>query len=59
MFRLAAVYRSELRFGPVRHSCHSCLALSDTQKSVNLQSVKNRIPNMIIRLKKLTLDSKL
>ena len=53
MFRLAVVYRSELRFGEfahlIKHS-HNCLAQSDPQESVNIQSIKNRIHNMTIRL---------
>ena len=51
MFRLVAAYRSLLRigeFGHLKSGSHSCLAWSDPQESVNLQSIKNRIHNMII-----------
>ena len=53
MFRLVAVYRSELRFGEFGHlknDSYNCLAWSDPQESGILQSIKNRIHNMIISL---------
>ena len=53
MFRLVAVYRSKLRFGEFDHlknGSHSCLTRSDPQESVDLQSIKNTIHNMIISL---------
>ena len=34
----------------MENSSHSCLARSDPQEPANLQSVKNRIHNMIISL---------
>ena len=40
MFRLAAVDRSDQRFGELGHlknDSHNCLARSDPQESVNLQ----------------------
>ena len=49
-FRLAAVHLSELKFGKLSHlkdSFQSCLAHSDSQESVNLQSIKNKIHKMI------------
>ena len=51
MFRLVAAYWSLLRtgeFGHLKSGSHSCLAWSDPQESVNLQSIKNRIHNMIV-----------
>ena len=51
MFRLAAVYLSELKFGEfgrLKDGSQSCLHRSSPQASVNLQSIKNRIHNMII-----------
>ena len=53
MFRLVAVYRSELRFeefGHLKNGSYNCLAWSDSQESGILQSIKNRIHNMIISL---------
>ena len=53
MFRLVAVYRSELRFGEFGHlknGSYNCLAWSDPQEPGILQSIKNRIHNMIISL---------
>ena len=53
MFRLVAVYRSKLRFGEFGHlknGSRSCLTRSDPQESVDLQSIKNTIHNMIISL---------
>ena len=53
MFRLAAVDRSEQRFGELGHlknDSHNFLARSDPQASVDLQSIKNRIHDMIISL---------
>ena len=43
MSRLAAVYLFELRFGKLGHlkdGSQSCLAQSDLQESVNLQSIR-------------------
>ena len=51
MFRLAAVYLSELRFGEFgyfKDGSQSCLARSDRQVLVTLQSIKNRVHNVII-----------
>ena len=51
MFRLAAVYLSELRVGEFcyfKDDSQSCLARSDRQVLITLQSIKNRIHNMII-----------
>ena len=45
MSRLAVVYLPELRFGNFGHLKRvflSCLAQSNHQKSVNLQSIKNK-----------------
>ena len=45
MSRLAAVYLSELRFenfGHLKGVFQTCPAQSNPQKSVNLQSIKNR-----------------
>ena len=53
MFKLVAVYRSELRFGEFGHlknGSHSCLTRSDPQESINLHSIKNTIHKMIISL---------
>ena len=50
MSRLAAVHLPQLRFGEFGHlkdSSQCCLTQSDSQESVNLQSVKSRIHNMI------------
>ena len=50
MSRLAAVHLSELRFenfGYLKVSSQRCLAQSDLQESVNLQSIKNRIHSII------------
>ena len=50
MSRLADVHLSELCFGKFGHSkdgSQSCLAQSDPQESLNLQSIKNRIHSMI------------
>ena len=50
MPRLAAVHLPELRFGEFGHlkdSSQCCLTQSDSQESVNLQSVKSRNHNMI------------
>ena len=50
MSRLAAVHLSELRFGEFGHledDSQSCLACSNPQESVNVQSIKNRIHNII------------
>ena len=49
MFRIAAVYRSELRFGEFGHLKNvsdSCLAQSNPQEPVNLQTIKNRMYNI-------------
>ena len=50
MFRLEAVHLSGLRSGKHVHlkdGSQSCLARSDLQGYVNLQSIKNKIHNMI------------
>ena len=50
MSRLAGVHLSELRFekaGHLKDGCQSCLNQFNPQKVVNLQSVKNRIDNII------------
>ena len=50
MSRLEAVHVSELRFGKFGHFkdvSQSFLAQSNLQESANLQSIKNRIHNMI------------
>ena len=50
MSRLAAVHLSELRFGKFCHLkdvSQSFLAQSNPRESANLQSIKNRIHNMI------------
>ena len=51
--RLAAVHLSELRFGNFGHlknDSQSCLAQSDPQETVNLQSIQNKIHNKIFSL---------
>ena len=50
MSRLATVHLFELRFGKFGHlknGFHSCLVQSDPHESVNLQSIKNTIQNMV------------
>ena len=50
MSRLAGVHLSELRFekaGHLKDGCQSCLNQFNPQKVVNLESVKNRIDNII------------
>ena len=50
MSTLAAVYLSELRFGKVGHlkdGSQSCLVQLIPQETVNLQSIKNKIHDMI------------
>ena len=53
MSRLAAVHLSELSFAKfdyLKDGSQSCMAQSDSQESVNLESVKSRIHNMISSL---------
>ena len=47
MTRLAAVHLSELKFGHLKNAFQTCLAKSDLQKPVNLQSIKNKVDSMI------------
>ena len=50
MSKLAAVHLPELwfgKFGHLKDDSQSCLAQSNLQESVNLQSFKNRIHNII------------
>ena len=50
MSRLAAVHLSELKFGKFGHlkdGSQRCLVQSNPQESANLQSIKNRIHNMV------------
>ena len=50
MSRLAAFHLSELRFGKfgrLKDGSYSCLAQFNPRESENLQSIKNRIHNMI------------
>ena len=50
MSRLATLYLPELnleKFDQLKDGSHSCLTQSNPQESVNLQSIKNRIHNMI------------
>ena len=51
MSRLAAVHLSELKFGKfgyLKDGFQSCLAHSNPQESIQLQSIKNRIHSMIL-----------
>ena len=50
MSRMAAFYLPELRLGEICHLkdvSQSCLAQSDPQEPANLQSIEDRIHNMI------------
>ena len=50
MSRVAAVHLSELRFGKLGHmkdGSQTCLVECNSQKSVNLQLIKNTIYSMI------------
>ena len=47
MTRLAAASLSELKFGHLKNAFQTCLAKSDLQKPVNLQSIKNKVDSMI------------